>query len=389
MMSNDSFGFHKHVAGIGITFGILLAVTIWAWTVLSHEGTSLFSLYRQVVLLLLGIVSLSLVKAERQARNKTMFALFAVLGVQQTLDIGYYFAPSLFPGERFAGFFYFQYVTTALGLTVQIACLVGAAVIINTRLSLSAALATSILPIILLALVTFFPMMENPRYLYTVPEITDFRIVDRAWLELHAELRRPPEPEEVAARAGLSRWEGSRWTGELTHEEEVARVADLEPYLFGNNYNMLVFKPLNELWWIANLGAAIILLLLILSWFVGDSPSGVFLDRITILLLCFAVFEVFHFSVYADLKEYVAYGKYFDIGAFLSLLTVLGLIVVFLLRLRFVLSLEGRYYEKRLVEEPIRISRWRDAMDDYIIRAFFSRNPFKNRFLSREESEGK
>lgn len=386
-MGIHTVDFRNEVVRIGATFGILLAIIIGAWTALPHEATIPLSLFRQIVLLLLGVVSFSLVRVERQRRNKAMFALFTVLGLQQVLDIAYYFVPVLFPEARFAGFLYFQYVTIAWGLTVQVACLVGSGMIINTRLSLPASLSVSLAPILLLSMMTFFPMLENPRYLYTVPAITDFRIIDRTWMELHAELRRAPEPEEIATRAGLSRWEGSRWAGVLTHDEEVARVVDLEPYLFGDNYHNLVFKPLNELWWKGNLGAGVLLLLLILSWFVGDSPRGVFFERITILLLCFSVFEVFHYSTYADLKEYDTYGNFFSIGAFLSLLTVLGVIAVFLQRLRFVLSLEGRYYEQRLIEEPIRVSRWRDAVDDYIIRTFFSRNPFKNRFLSRDKNE--
>ncbi|GJQ20241.1 MAG: hypothetical protein HBSIN02_05960 [Bacteroidia bacterium] len=384
MTSARLFGFREYLLSAVGVFGLVVILLIAALMELPHEATPLFSLYRQLMLLFLGIIAMFLWRAEMSGRNKIVFALFAVLGIQQVLDIAYFFAPILFPGERFAGFFYFQYVTAGLGLVIQGTCIVGAGVLMNTQMRVSRALAMIFVPAVVLFLSVYWPMIENPRYLYTTPDVTDFRIVDRAWMELYGQTQTHPEPSLVAERVGLSRWDGQKRVGELTHEEEVQRIAELEPYLFGSNYNLLVFKPLNVMWWKGNLIAGALILCLILYWFVGESPRGVYFERITILLLCFSIFEVFHFSIYAGLKDNAAYIRYFNIGALLSLLTVFGLIVLFVLRLRFALSLEGRYYESRLASEPVKITRWRDALDNYIIGRLFRENPFKNRFVVKD-----
>lgn len=384
MSAARSFGFREYLLSAVGVFALVVIFVIGALMALPHEAIPLFSLYRQLMVLFLGIIAMFLWRAETTARNKAVFALFAALGVQQILDIAYFFYPLLFPGERFAGFFYFQYITAGLGLMVQGTCIVGAGVLMNTRMRVARALAVTFIPAGVLFLSVYWPMIENPRYLYTTPDVTDFRIVDRAWMELYGPAQAHPEPSAIAERVGLSRWDGHERVGELTHEEEVERIIELEQYLFGSNYNLLVFKPLNVMWWKGNLIAGALILCLILYWFVGESPKGVYFERITILLLCFSIFEVLHFSIYAGLKDNAAYIRYFNIGAFLSLLTVLGLIILFILRLRFALSLEGRYYESRLASDSVRITRWRDALDDYIIGRLFRGNPFKNRFIIKD-----
>ncbi|MBI4418845.1 MAG: hypothetical protein HY563_08705 [Ignavibacteriales bacterium] len=367
--------------------GTVTITLVLALAILPHNAIVVFSLYRQLTLLFLGVVCSALLIAERHRRNKAIAGMFVLLGVQQLVDIGYYFVPQVFfPQERFAGFFYFQYVSAGMGLIIQSTCIVGAALFMNTTIGLMRGLVLTVVPIVVFLLAGFHPILQNPRYLYTTPDVTDFRIVDRAWVELFRESGSEPSAEAVAERIGLSRWDGLKRVGELTHKEKTMRVMELEPYLFGDNYHLLIFKPLNAAWSTASLAGSVVLLGFILFWFIGESPRGVYFDRITILLLCFSVFEAFHFSVYAELKEHTAYLRYFNIGAFLSLFTVVGLIVLFLLRLRFVLSLEGQYYESRLNGDSIRISRWRDSMDDYIIRRFFNANPYKNRFLTRDSS---
>ena len=349
-----------------------------------HNKVVVFSISRQLALILVAIVAGALLWAEGQHRNKAVFTLFVILGCQQILDIAYYFVPGiLFADNRFAGVQYYQYVAGGLGLFVQSVCVAGTGILMNTKIPTIKAL-LMVSAFCLLSLVSFmYPMIINPRYLYTTADITDFRIVDRAWMEAFNEEKQTPTAEALAGRISLSRWEGNSRIGELSPREKVERVREIEPYLFGNNYNMLVYKPMNEAWWQMNLACAVFLLVLLAFWFIGETPSGVYFDRISVVLFCFSVFEVFHFYTYANLKDYNAYLNYYNTGAFLSLLTVAGLVVLFVQRLGFVLSHEGQYYESRLQATPIRVARWRDGVDEFIIRKFFSQNPYRRRFLTK------
>ncbi|MEX2116916.1 MAG: hypothetical protein WEB37_08510 [Bacteroidota bacterium] len=383
MIPRREWTFKHYVVGIAI-LSLLVVIGISAGLAfLPHNKTVSFSTYRQIILIVLSIVAAALVLAETQRRNRVTFFLFILLGVQQILDFLYYFIPLAFPENKFAGHIYYQYVNGGFGLFIQSTCLVGCAVLMNTRVTtwLATTLVGTVFMVILA--VELYPIFMNPKYLYTTPDITDFRIIDRAWVDVYHENGGKAAPEAVASRIGLSRWEGDTRTGELTHEEALQRVKEIEPYLFGHNHNMLIYKPLNEMWGRMNAFAGIAILLTILYWFFGGSPSGVYFERISVILLSFSVFEVFHFYTYANLTSYSDYLNYFNIGAFLSLLTVAMLVVVFFLRLRFLLSHEGRYYESRLARGPAHIARWRDGFDDYVIQKFFNGNPFKARFLLR------
>jgi len=376
--------FKHYVAGIITASLVMVIILIASLALLPHTRTVLFSTYRQVILVALGIVAGALVLAEGQNRNKAVFVLFVLLGVQQILDLLYNFVPTIvFPENVFAGHLYFQYVSSGLGLFVQSTCLAGCAVLMNTRIRTGLAISLVSICCAGVLLLELHPLLTNSRYLYTTPDITDFRIIDRAWMNVYQSNRGKATPEIVASQIGLSRWEGGRRTGELTYEETVRRIKEIEPYLFGNNYNMLIYRPLSDAWWRVNTLTGIVILLSILYWFFGGSPSGVYFERISVILLSFCIFEVFHFYTYARLTNYSDYLNYFNIGALLSLLTGATLILVFLLRLRFLLSHEGRYYESRLAHGSVQVARWRDSFDNYVIKKFFKENPFKARFLTK------
>lgn len=289
----------------------------------------------------------------------------------------------MFTDNIFAGVQYYQYVAGGLGLFVQSVCVTGAGILMNTKIAtLKALFVVSVLCLIPL-LSLMYPMIINPRYLYTTADITDFRIIDRAWMEAFNVEKRSPTSQNLAERISLSRWEGNSRTGELSFDEKVQRVREIEPYLFGNNYNLLVYKPMNEAWWQMNLACAAFLLLLLAFWFIVETPTGVYFERISVVLFCFSVFEVFHFYTYANLGDYNTYLNYYNTGAFLSLLTVAGLVVLFLQRLSFVSSHEGQFYESRIQSTPIRVARWRDGLDNFIIQKFFNKNPYRGRFLTK------
>jgi hypothetical protein len=56
---------------------------------------------------------------------------------------------------------------------------------------------------------------------------------------------------------------------------------------------------------------------------------------------------------------------------------------LFILRYAFVNSIEGAYYERQLTKEASHITRWRDAIDNWVLRQFVSESGLDQRFLVR------
>jgi hypothetical protein len=68
----------------------------------------------------------------------------------------------------------------------------------------------------------------------------------------------------------------------------------------------------------------------------------------------------------------------------LTLLNLLLLLVFFGLRLRFITSVKGEFYERELVSDSEHISRWRDAFDNLVVRHFLNPKAIHGRlFASR------
>jgi len=60
---------------------------------------------------------------------------------------------------------------------------------------------------------------------------------------------------------------------------------------------------------------------------------------------------------------------------------MLPILLVLILRLRFIQSVEGRFYESRLIDDASRITRWRDALDNWVLRHFMNSKELEQRFV--------
>jgi hypothetical protein len=61
------------------------------------------------------------------------------------------------------------------------------------------------------------------------------------------------------------------------------------------------------------------------------------------------------------------------------------IVCMFYLRFQFLASVEGRYYESAIKRDQLLITRWRDIIDDWVIRKFIRGGDLSHRFLIREE----
>jgi hypothetical protein len=76
------------------------------------------------------------------------------------------------------------------------------------------------------------------------------------------------------------------------------------------------------------------------------------------------------------------------IGNYLTLLNLVFLLVFFGLRLRFITSVKGEFYERELVSDAEHISRWRDAFDNLVVRHFLNPKAIHGRLLAPRSPRG-
>jgi hypothetical protein len=91
------------------------------------------------------------------------------------------------------------------------------------------------------------------------------------------------------------------------------------------------------------------------------------------LLLVFCSIEILHAWSVVKAVEWSALADIMGVGAYVSI-AILALIGVFLgLRLRFIQSVKGEFYEQQLAASANAITRWRDTIDNMIIDSFMNR----------------
>jgi len=234
---------------------------------------------------------------------------------------------------------------------------------------------------------TGLPYIINPKYLYTRPDITDFRILDRAMTELQSEGVANPNPGDVSKRIALSHWKEFKRIGELSAEEELTRTEKLFPYLQGNNYIALLFRPLYAQYALQSLLCIILLTVFFAMNFLRDPPKPAHFEKIHFTLLVFVVFEYFHAATLAKTTTFEQIVALDRIGKYLTTIILVFFIGFLIARLRFLCMSVGAFYEERLNGNPGTISRWRDGVDNFLLRQFLAEPRLRKRFIARRLKE--
>jgi hypothetical protein len=112
-----------------------------------------------------------------------------------------------------------------------------------------------------------------------------------------------------------------------------------------------------------------------------DPPQGAYIEKIVFLMLVFCTLEALHAYSSMHVLQWNALISMIDIGSYISVFVLTLLSAFFGLRLRFVTSVKGEFYEQELALSPSGITRWRDLMDNVIIEKFFNRKLLLGRFM--------
>ena len=119
----------------------------------------------------------------------------------------------------------------------------------------------------------------------------------------------------------------------------------------------------------------------------NDKPHGAYFEKVIFLLFILCALEALHSWTYAQSTDASLYYSIYDVAQYLIIAVLLALVYVCSIRLRFLLSPIGLYYERKILVQPEKISRWRDEIDSLILRSFLVKTPFVGRLGTLEPND--
>jgi hypothetical protein len=227
----------------------------------------------------------------------------------------------------------------------------------------------------------YHPFFVDPKAAHHTQDILDWKTVDKAFSEYKQEFGTEPTPEALAERTDMYTWRNGQRVAILFPAERLQRIEEIYPYLRGENYLILVYKPLYmNVIYMCVLSVAFILLFFGYQY-MKDPPQGAYIEKIMFLFLVFCSLEILHAWSFVKSLEWQAFAETMRIGQFVSIGVLLLIALFFALRLRFITSVKGEFYEQELAVSPGAVTRWRDSLDNLVIEKFFDRKVLLGRMF--------
>ncbi|HEY4613807.1 MAG TPA: hypothetical protein VII11_12545 [Bacteroidota bacterium] len=352
---------------------------------LPHRGDFVFSEATiRGVLLVLGLVSFFIYRYEPSSKNKPIFLNFTLffLSGSVVFFLGLFAGKAFLKEELYAGFYFYQYGSAVLYFSLAFSLVY---VVFDTLFNDFKTVYKYLLTFAIVGgtfAYYYHPIIENPKYVYNTPEITDFRAVRASAEKLQESGKEVVTAEEVAAITNLSAWDGEKKIGTLFEAEKVKRVAELLPYLEGDRVFALLYAPLDLNAIYMSVLCVVFIFLFFGYQYKNDPPQGAYIEKIIFLFLPYCSLEIFHHFAYIKSGEYSSYVVLHELGQYLTLANLFFLLIFFSLRLRFITSVKGEFYERELVSDSEHISRWRDGFDNLIVRHFLNPETLHGRFFT-------
>ncbi|MGA9116421.1 MAG: hypothetical protein WB626_06580 [Bacteroidota bacterium] len=363
-----------------------VAVSLASLLLPNDGSTTVSGFISYVSQLLLFILSVYLVGREPVRKNKFIFLNFAVFfGTSLLFHLYHFVGTFILPGSPYARFFFTEYVSLG-GYFLLLALAVVYLAIdtlfrdhrVVTKYLLSFALAGG-----------FFwyyyqDYVRDPFHLYR----TETALTWGELSESYARLQKTgdgsePTPVELIRDTELHYWREGARVGMMYEEEKARTVTSLYPYLSGDNYKILFFAPLYENVVYMNILCVGFILLFFGYQYRRDPPQGAYIDKIMFLLALFCAMEILHAWSFIKSVEWRTFHEYVSIGQYVSSAILALVCWFFALRLRFVTSVKGEYYEQEIQARPAGITRWRDWLDDFVLAHFFNRKEIVGRMFAK------
>jgi len=374
-------------------WGVLNALFLVSLLLLPHKSVEPAGFISYSLQSLLAIISINIFRLEPTRKNRYIFLNFAFLfGLSFMAHIYSFIGPGtmFLSDSRFIRFFLDQYVFHMLYFFLLALAIVYIAVDLLLR-----DFATLKKYLVTVAIVGGFlgyyyhPFLEDPLYLHHTQDVLDWKVLQEKFNAYQKEFGQEPTPEALAEYTQeMYTWSDGEKVGVLFAGEKTRRVKQIYPYLVDPNYLILVYKPLN----LNTIYVSVLCLAFILLFFgyqyMKDPPQGAYIEKIMFFLLLFCTLEILHAYSLMKTLQWEGLVGVIVIGQYVSTIVLLLLVVFFALRLRFITSVKGEFYEQELAISPNGITRWRDMLDNVVIEKFFNRKLLLGRLMVDPRDKG-
>lgn len=370
----------------------LLALALVAWP---HWETDFSGMVQISLGFLLFLEALALVKNEQRLHNKPIFINFAVLfafyPVQALLQL-VFLVPSFrnSVGGPFASFFAFEYVNSSAFYLILALSVVYVAIDALLRDFMIWQKYAMALVLVGIFFVTYYHLLfADPLYLYHTQDMADWKALNVASAEYSANHKETITPAVLADFVAKSTSIEQEGLSRLPSSLRLRRIVELFPYLEGDNYKVLLLRPLyrNEIYMcVLCLG---FIILFFGYQYMKDPPQGAYIERIMFMFLTLCTVEIFHAWSFVKSVEWGSVNQLLDVGRYVSVGVLAGMAFIFFRRLHFITSVPGEFYEQELAVSPSGVVRWRDTLDNYVIKHFINPRLLPRRVLAVPQDDRK
>jgi hypothetical protein len=382
-------GIFKKVALWWVGF---ISLGVMCLVFLPNDGPSAGILLADAMMLLTGLMCFAIFLKEPSTSNKPIFLNFSAYFFLSIAAFAYSFigfeGSAVFPNSAFLRFCIYEFYTITMFFVLSFAVVY---VVIDSLFNDFRMSRKYLITIILVGgtfAYYYYPFFENPKYLASTENYVDFKAVRTSVAELSAQGMKNPSIEEIAAITNLGFWRNGKQIGTLYDDQKKLRVTELLPYLNGENNLVLLYGPmyLNNIY--MNVLCVVFIFLFFGYQYKNDPPQGAYIEKIIFLFLPYCSLEILHHYAYIKSVEYSTFEDVQQLGIYLTLVNMALLLVFFSLRLRFITSVKGEFYERELVSDAEHISRWRDAFDNLVVRHFLDPKAVHGRLFASRSPRG-
>jgi hypothetical protein len=340
---------------------------------------------------LLFLLFLEMARTDAKAFRPVLINLAILFGFSLLQYLSIFVGGALLPHEQYASVYYHEYVNKfghAAVLSMAIVYLLVDYTLREWKAIAKYALTLCLLATMLVPL--YLPYFKDPLHLYRTEEYSSYLDLKNARDTLLKEKGVEPAQGDVIQKVLTSRFQGSEIMPGAGLQGEKERLSKLMGYFADNSALILFWKPLNLNGVYINTTLLSLIIVFYFFKFHRDKPYGAYFEKILFVLFLLSSLDVLHLWAYSRSTDSRVYYHIHQAGQYLTLLVLLSLVYVCSLRLRFVASVVGKFYEKQILLQPDTISRWRDEIDTLVLNSFLQKTPFIGRLgISETEEEGK
>jgi hypothetical protein len=371
-------------------------VLVWIAYLALHFGSQLLP-HREVstvgsvnfgLQFLLFLICVQMARKEVKAYRPVLINLAILFCFSVLLYATNFMGSTLFRNEPYMSVYYHEYVNK-IGYNALLAFTVIYLVVDSwfqkKRTLTKYLLALSVMATLLTPL--HYPYFLDPLRLYRTEEYSDYLELKTAYNTLMKKNAAAPMQAEVVQQV-LKGKNYVAGTNEATNSgKERLEIEELSDRLQRQSEVVLFWKPLNLDTAYVNLALVGLLIVFYFAKFFRDRPQGAYFEKIMLLLLVVCSLEVLHSWAYTESTDTRLYSSIHLVGQYLTVAALLALVYVCSIRLRFLLSGVGQYYERQIFLRPEGISRWRDEIDRLVLKSLLRKAPFVDRLAVLERNE--